>query len=49
MSKSRVEYAKVEYGERLTDWLIANSPDDLAELAELLDGLLPSTEASRTA
>ena len=43
LSENRVEYLKVEYGVWLTDWLIANSLEDLTELTEFLSNLLPVT------
>ena len=47
MSQTRVEYQKIECGEWLTDWLIANSPDDLSELAQFLGNLLSAAESVR--
>jgi len=42
LSGHRVEYLKVEYGVWFTDWMIANSPEDLRELGMFLSDLLPT-------
>jgi hypothetical protein len=41
LSGDRVEYLKVEFGVSLTDWLIANSPEELRVLCTFLSELLP--------
>lgn len=42
-SDCRVEYDKVLYGLALTEWLVENAPDDLAEVAEVIQAKLSST------
>lgn len=39
-SENRVNYDKVTHGVMLTEWIIKNSPEDLRELANLLQGIL---------
>ena len=42
-SECRVEYDKVKYGVALTEWIVENAPDDLAEVAEVIaSGLWPA-------
>ena len=35
-SESRVEYDKVTYGVALTEWIVENAPEDLAEVADII-------------
>jgi hypothetical protein len=44
LSKGRVRYHKVQHGLALTEWLIENAPDELVEVAELIQSLLPEDE-----
>jgi hypothetical protein len=45
LSDTRVEFEKVRDNAKLTEWLIENEPDALAELAELLTEVLGREEA----
>lgn len=40
LTEARYEYRKVEYGQHLTDWLLANDPGHLAELADYIRTLV---------
>jgi hypothetical protein len=40
LSETRVAFHKVEHSAKLTDWLIGHCPEDLREIAELLDCVL---------
>jgi energy-coupling factor transporter ATP-binding protein EcfA2 len=40
LSEARVEYVKTEHSVAITEWLVANNPEQLRELADLLAGLL---------
>ena len=44
LSDTRVEYRKVEHGPQLTSWLLKNEPQDLEELAQLIDECLGPVE-----
>lgn len=41
LSENRLSYNKVEHSLALTEWLLAHTPEELKELAELLDKVLP--------
>jgi len=45
LSETRYTYDKVEHGELLTKWIIKNSPSDLKDITELLQGILATTNA----
>lgn len=40
LSEQRVTYRKVQHGKALTEWLVANNPDALSEVASLVRPLL---------
>lgn len=40
LSEARVTYAKVPHGQLLTNWLVENVPDDLAEVSDVLRHVL---------
>src|SRR6266516_1049365 len=42
-SECRVEYDKVKYGMTLTEWILEHIPDDLAEVANVIDSRLKFT------
>lgn len=44
LSKTRVQYLKVEYGEELTRWILDNASEDLREVGDLLGSILPPVE-----
>lgn len=39
-SENRVEYDKVTYGIALTEWILENAPEDLAEVAKIINSML---------
>ena len=41
LSENRLSYNKVEHSLALTEWLLTHAPEELKELAELLDTVLP--------
>ncbi len=43
ISECRVEYDKVKYGMALTEWILEHAPDDLAEVANVIDSRLKFT------
>jgi len=45
LSEQRVAYDKVRHGVALTDWLLEHAPDDLRDLAELIEGVLDARAA----
>jgi hypothetical protein len=45
LTNARVNYEKVSHGAKLTEWLIDNESDALAELADLLTNVLGREEA----
>lgn len=49
LSEMRVRYDKVRHGVELTEWLIANAPVDLKEVADLLRDVLDSGRGVQTA
>jgi hypothetical protein len=44
LSEGRVRYHKVQHGLALTKWFVEKDPDELAEVAELIQSLLPKDE-----
>ena len=42
LSGQRVVYEKIPYSIDLTKWLVDNAPEDLREIANLIDGLMGS-------
>jgi len=42
-SEPRLEYDKVKYGMALTEWILEHTPDDLAEVANVIDSRLKFT------
>ena len=40
LTDARVEYDKVRHGVAMTNWLLANAPEALREIADMLDELL---------
>jgi hypothetical protein len=44
LSDNRVTFDKVRHGVALTEWLVENEPEDLAEVVELLEHVLPQLE-----
>lgn len=46
LSGTRVAYDKVAHGARLTRWLCDNAPEQLEELARLIEGRLAQNRAS---
>jgi hypothetical protein len=40
LSENRVRYDKVIHGVELTRWVIQHSPDDLREVADLIDDII---------
>jgi hypothetical protein len=48
VSETRVAYDKVVHGPRLTRWLIENEPEDLEELAQLIEKKLDPGVASQS-
>jgi predicted ATPase len=41
LSDHRVSYDKIEHGEMLTNWIVNNTPEQLEDLARLVEGFLP--------
>ncbi|MFZ0213086.1 MAG: hypothetical protein WBE20_12830 [Candidatus Acidiferrales bacterium] len=41
LSEQRVRYNETEHGPAITEWVIANAPDELNEIRDLLDSLVP--------
>jgi len=46
LSEKRVEYREVEHGLALTEWLLANTPQELKEISELMKKRLASDASS---
>jgi hypothetical protein len=44
LSEARVVYDKVKHGVALTDWLLANNPEELRSIAEFLSVFLPAAD-----
>jgi hypothetical protein len=40
LSENREEYRKTVHSVQLTEWLVANNPDSLAEIKDFLDSIL---------
>lgn len=49
LSETRVSYDKIAYSVALTEWLIENSPEDLRELADLMQSMLDAGAQRRAA
>lgn len=41
LSEQRVRYDDIEHGSAITEWLIANAPDELSEIRDLLSSFVP--------
>jgi hypothetical protein len=45
LSEQRVVYDKIAYSVSLTEWLIEHAPEDLRELADLMEGMIKSARS----